>query len=628
MSENKITTASEKLAMLRALMAEKSLDGYIIPRGDEYQGEFPASYAERLRWLTGFSGSAGIACILMDTAVVMSDPRYTIQLKNQLDPALYDNADSTKTNIAQWVARLLCSGALGASGASGAGRAVLKIGFDPALHTESEIAGYRNVFAQNDGAEERDGIGEDHGVLFVPVDGNLVDEIWMNQPARPCGLIESFPNSVAGHNPGEKVAMVTSALAEQGCDALLVTQPDSIAWLLNIRGRDTGYIPLALSTLIVRRDGGVIWFIDERRLPSDFKMKSGVDLNIYDPNRIVDVLGGFNNQRIWADGRTLSVLMAKSLRDGGADIYDEKDPCILLRACKTKEELEAMRTVHIADGVAVCRFLKWCEDHAVGKTEVEIADHLHDLRAAHRAFQFPSFPTICGYGPNGAIIHYRAQNPSCAMVQDGNLLLVDSGGQYAAGCDGIEYYGTTDITRTIAIGHVAEEMRRSFTLVLRGMIDLSRAEFDHGTTGRQLDDIARKPLLDAGLNYAHGTGHGVGCYLSVHEEAANISPRGNDAPLPGMVLSNEPGYYKEGEYGIRIENLIAVQEIASSRYGFETLTLAPIDRSLICEEMLDGEQIKWLNAYHERVFRAVSPYLDVTEKAWLEAACAPIIKNI
>lgn len=595
---------SEKLEKLRKVLIDHGLDGYIVPRADEYQSEFPPPYAERLRWLTGFSGSAGFAIILADKAVVMSDGRYVLQLKDQVDSAFFQTADSTKITAAQWLSEHAAQGAV--------------IGFDPWLHSAKDIT------------KIEEGLVASANMLLKPVNQNLIDMIWEDQPERSFTPVSLFPEKVSGKNSQEKCADILETLKEKGADFCLITAPDSIAWVLNIRARDTDFIPLAFSYLILNASGEINWFIDKGRLSTEIKEKIGAHLNVYDPNRIEKYLSDLGGEKVIVDRAKLPFLFARVLEQAEAEILDETDPCLWPKACKTPSEISSMQAVHIADGVAVVMFLKWLEQEGQGKTELEAQMMLEALRAPHLAYQHPSFPTICGYGSNGAIIHYRASEETNQKLEGGSFLLVDSGGQYAGEYDGQLLYGTTDITRSMAIGDISHDMKENFTRVLKGMIALSMAKFPAGTTGAQLDVLARSPLWSAGLDYAHGTGHGVGCYLDVHEASASLSPRGKNPLKPGMILSNEPGYYKEGAYGVRHENLITVVErghcddTGKDMLGFETLTMVPFDTSAIIPEMLSTEEKNWINEYHKDVFDTLSPHLNNAERSFLQRLCTPL----
>jgi Xaa-Pro aminopeptidase len=578
---------SQRLAALRDAMARHGVDGYIVPRADEYQGEYVPASAERLKWLTAFTGSAGIAVVLKDRAVVLSDGRYTIQLKQQVDAALFETADSTKTSASEWLA------------ANASGKT---IGYDPRLHTSREIKTWK-----------------EKGVHAVPLSSNLIDEVWKDRPAAPAETVALFPLEYAGLSASEKLEQVGDVMRKEKCDAAVITMPDSIAWLLNVRSNDIPHNPVALSRAVAYADGTLDWLIEPSRVPEDVLRSFDNHVRILPPQEMEKLLSNLKGKKVLLDGRRGAVWFEAYLSGIGAEIIDKKDLCIALRAKKNKAEQQAMRNAHVRDGIAVTRFLKWLSKEGPREylTEMDVEAKLESFRKEAMEFRDSSFDTIAGFGSNGAIIHYRATEATNKTLERWGLLLLDSGAQYAD--------GTTDITRTIAIGQPSEKMKEHYTLVLKGHIAVAAARFPTGTTGAQVDALARAPLWQQNLDYAHGTGHGVGVYLSVHEEAASISPRGLDPVEPGMVLSNEPGYYKEGEYGIRLENLVLCHEAGSceatgkTMLAFETLTLAPFDKALIVEDMLTAEEKFWLASYHKRVVAELSPYLDAETLEWLKA---------
>lgn len=574
----------DRLSSLRSVMEKEGVDGFIIPRADEYQGEYVPECADRMRWISGFTGSAGVAVVLKDVAAVLSDGRYTIQLRQQLAPELFEAGDSTKVSAAEWIK-------------SRAPDAV--IGFDPRLHTPREV----KLFA-------------DKGVTLKPV-ANLVDAVWDGRPAAPCTKVEVFPLEYAGLSVPEKLDRVAAALKEKNCQAAIVALPDSIAWLLNIRSSDIPHIPVALSYAIVFDDGTLDWFIDDGRIGGDVKAQFGNHVRILAPLALEKSLQGLQGKKTLVDERRTSVWFTNILKGADVDVLDAKDPCIALKACKNLAEIKAMQNAHERDGAAVTNFLAWLDGEGAngGFTEIDIEKKLEAFRRVSPLYRDSSFDTISGFGGNGAIVHYRATEATNKKLEQGNLLLLDSGAQYAD--------GTTDITRTMAIGTPTEEMCRHFTMVLKGHIGLATAKFPAGTTGAQVDVFARKPLWAAGMDYAHGTGHGVGVYLSVHEESASISPRGVDALEEGMILSNEPGYYREGEYGIRIENLILVKkdgvcaDTGKDMLSFETLTFAPIDPALVDFGLLTDTEKAWLKSYHLEIQEKIGKDLTPEGRAFL-----------
>ena len=580
---------TQKLHKLRKAFAKEGVDGFLVPRADEYQGEYVPECAERLAWLTGFTGSAGLAIILTDKAMVMSDGRYTTQLANQVDKGLYELVNSFDVKSEDWLK-------------DNTGKNTV-IGYDPKLHTPEQVK-----------AKEK------AGIILKAVTTNPVDAVWKNRPKPPQEKVELFPETYAGATAHDKIQDVQKELKYKKADAVVLTMPDSIAWLFNIRGHDVPHIPVALSYAIIPATGKAQWFIDENKITDAVRQNLQDIVEIKSQRDLPKVLEehGKNAKTIMLDPKRSSIWFKNLLENAGANIVEADDPCVLPRACKNASEQAAMRASHIRDGVAIVKFLKWLEEEAPKEklTELSVEAKLESFRAEASEFREPSFSTIAGYGEHGAIVHYRANKQTNSTIKLDNLLLLDSGGQYED--------GTTDITRTMAIGTPTQEMKERFTLVLKGHIALASAHFKKGTQGKDLDALARKPLKDNGLDYAHGTGHGVGCYLSVHEEAVSINDRSDKAVQAGMILSNEPGYYKDGEYGIRIENLLLAQEAQDGSLYFDTITLAPIDKNLIVTDMLGDKEKEWLNDYHERVFKTLSPLLDKPTADWLKQATLKI----
>ncbi len=584
-------TTQKKIDALRKAMNEQGLDGYLVPRADEYQGEFVAPYAERLKWLSAFSGSGGCALILAKKAFVLTDGRYTLQARQQTDNKIFETGDYIKKPIGEWIAEFAGSGAV--------------IGYDPKLFTPAQI----------------DKIAEKSGASLKPVKENLIDAMWQDQPERPNAPVSAFPDKVAGITSQQKCNKISEGIAQQGGCAALITLPDSISWLLNIRGSDIEYIPSVQSTVLIDTQGRVKLFI----APEKVSITLGEHIEICDPENLATQIMALiqdSDRPILIDERYTPIYYKSLIESRGGATKNAPDPTIKPKSIKTPSEQDVIRKAHIADGVALVKFMKWLEGEAQKKnqTEISVSEKLLSFRKEHPAFKGDSFPTIAGFGPNGAIIHYRASEKTDTAIEGGNMLLVDSGGQY---CED-DIVGTTDITRTIAIGTPTAAMRENFTRVLKGHIALASAQFPKGTVGAQVDILARKALWDAGLDYAHGTGHGVGCYLQVHEDAANISSRGQTPFEPGMLISNEPGYYEEGVYGIRTENLVFVIEKGGDMLGFETVSFAPIDTALIDADMLSKEEKDWLNAYHKDVFEKLSPALDKDTQDWLKQKTAPV----
>ncbi|MEQ9556636.1 MAG: aminopeptidase P family protein [Rhodospirillales bacterium] len=594
--------AAARLSLLRAALAKRGLDGFIVPRGDEHQGEYVAPRSERLAWLTGFTGSAGMAVVLPRRAALFSDGRYTLQAAQQVDATLYDLRHITQEPAVDWIAQTLGKGG--------------RLGYDPWLLTPAQVPRFREACQQAGGE-------------LVPVDTNPIDAVWADQPDRPAAPVRAHPLKYAGLGSADKRRAVAAMLKSERQDAQVLSAPDSIAWLLNIRGTDVPRTPLALSFAVIHKDATVDWFIDPAKVPAGLGRHLGKEVRVKAPDALGPLL-----DRLAAKGMTMRIdpmadpmWIAARLADGGATVDRGQDLCILPKARKNDTEIAGTRAAHLRDGAAVAKFLAWLEAETPqgGISEIAASDRLYAFRKENDLIRDLSFDTISGSGPNGAIVHYKATPASDRRLRPGDVYLVDSGAQYLD--------GTTDITRTVAIGPKAppREARTRFTLVLKGHIALARARFPKGTTGSQLDPLARQFLWAEGLDFDHGTGHGVGSYLSVHEGPQRISKAPSTVALePGMVISNEPGYYKTGAYGIRIENLVLVTEAKAPRgaerdvLAFETLTLAPIDRNLIDAALLDAGERAWLDAYHARVRKALAPLVDAKTKAWLKRATAAL----
>ncbi len=590
---------AERVAALRAALKARGLAGFIVPSADEYQGEYVPIRAQRRAWLTGFDGSAGTALVLMDRACLFTDGRYTLQARRQLDPELFEVVNISDTPLDDWLREHAPEGAA--------------IGYDPWLHTQEQIARYRKAC-------------EEAGADLVAVSDNPVDAIWRDQPPLP--LSPAVPHDLAycGEEADAKRARIAEAVAEKKAEAAVLSAPDSIAWLLNIRGADVLHTPLALAFAILQADARVDLFIDPRKVSAGLIEHLGERVALHPPAAFEDALRalGKERRRVLVDPATSAARILDLLEEAGAELLRAQDPCLLPKACKNEAELAGARAAHRRDGAALTRFLAWLDREAPkgGIDEMTAADRLAAFRAEGELFRDLSFETISGAGANGAIVHYRTGPETNRRLEPGTLYLADSGGQYLD--------GTTDVTRTIAIGTPTDEHRDRFTRVLKGHIALSLARFPRGTTGSQLDALARLALWEVGLDYDHGTGHGVGSYLAVHEGPQRISKVASRVALePGMIVSDEPGYYKEGAYGIRIENLVVVIDCGDEAggaptLGFEPLTLAPIDRALIVPEMLTARERAWLNAYHSRVREELAPLLDDQTAGWLEAATRPL----
>ncbi|APY14501.1 aminopeptidase P [Brucella sp. 10RB9215] len=590
-----------RVEKLRKKMAELGLDGFLVPRADEHQGEYVPPHAQRLGWLTGFTGSAGAALILKNSAYIFVDGRYELQVRAQTDGKVFSYESLVSNPPASWLAE------------NGKG---LTIGFDPWLHTIYEAEALRNAL-------------EKQGGQLIPVETNLVDAVWDDQPEAPAAEVTIQPARFSGHEAKDKISEMKAAVAASGASATVLTDPSSVAWVFNIRGKDVSNTPLPLSFAIIPAQGEPELFIDERKLAIEPRAYLTQLAKLSAPADLEGHLGAraARGEAILLD----PVLAAEKLRlivtSAGGSVIEGKDPARIPRAIKNKAELDGSRAAHERDGVAMVNFLSWIDAQKPGTIdEISAAKKLEESRAnAGRDFQMPlediSFDTISGAGPNGAIIHYRVNTDTNRTLQDGELYLVDSGAQYRD--------GTTDITRTVPIGRVDPETVKAFTLVLKGVIAITTARFPKGTRGQDIDVLARIALWKHGFDYAHGTGHGVGSYLSVHEGPQSISRKGAQELLPGMILSNEPGYYKPGAFGIRIENLIIVTEPEVlpggdiPMMGFETLTFCPIDRRLIDKALLTQEELDWLNTYHAKVRAKLSGHLGDAERKWLEAATAP-----
>jgi len=592
------THHQSRLAALRDALAAQKLAGFIVPKADEFQNEAVPACWDRLAWLTGFTGSAGTAVVLADKAALLADSRYTLQAKAQVDAALYAVELYPKTTLAKWLAEHAGEGAV--------------IGYDPSLFTQASFKPLKEQ-AEKTGFELR------------PLKANPVDALWEDRPEPSFAPIVFHDEAFAGESAASKLERLQKEIAARKATGLVVSAPDAVAWLFNIRGGDVAHTPVALTRAYVPLKGQPTLFVSPGHVTDE--NRAGLEaLAAFHPlgelwKVLPRVVGAA--AKVIADPAHTTLRVTDILKVAGAKIIEGDDPTIRFKAAKNATELEGARAAHLRDGVAVARFLAWLDAQAAGTLdELAASDRLEAFRRDTGKLVDLSFDTISGAGSNGAIVHYRATPETNKPLLPGTLYLIDSGGQYRD--------GTTDITRTVAIGEPSADARRHYTLVLKGHIGIATVRFPAKTTGAALDSFARRALWDAGLDYGHGTGHGVGSFLSVHEGPANISPRGTAALEPGMILSNEPGYYREGHYGIRLENLVAVtppQGIdggETEMLGFETLTLAPFDRRLIDAALLSPAERYWLNAYHARVRDALAPHLDDADRAWLDAATAEI----
>ena len=580
---------AERLADLRAELARTGLDGFIVPRADEHLGEYVPENAERLTWLTGFTGSAGLAVVLADVAAVFSDGRYVLQLAAQTDAALWERRHIIDEPPPAWLA----------ARAAGA-----RIGYDPLLTAEDGLQRFVEA-----------------GVTMVPVEQNPLDAVWRDRPAPPMAPAVPHPLAFAGVSSADKRAEIGATLRQDGQDAAVITDPASIAWLLNVRGGDVGFNPVALGFAVLHADGGCELFMAPAKVPPATRDWLGNAVSVQDRAGLPAALAALAGRKVRVDAAGAPAWFAQTLRAAGATVVAGMDPCLLPKARKNPVEQQGSRDAHARDAVAVCRFLHWLES-AVGETEMSAAERLLAFRAEGERFRGESFPAISGAGENGAIIHYRVTPQSNRTIGPNEVYLCDSGAQYED--------GTTDVTRTVWTGPDAPpaELRERFTRVLKGHIALSTLVFPRGVAGAHIDAFARAALWQAGLDYDHGTGHGVGSYLSVHEGPVSISRAARPIPVEaGMILSNEPGYYLPGAYGIRLENLILAQpaDFPAARkpfLRFETLTWAPFDRRLITPYLLTRAEVDWLDRYHEEVARKVAPHLSGAAEAWLREACA------
>jgi Xaa-Pro aminopeptidase len=587
---------------LRTELARRGLTGFVVPRSDRHQNEYVPASEERLAWLTGFTGSAGAAIVLMERAVLFVDGRYTLQVREQVDTSLFTIEHLVETPPDRWIETNLTSAD--------------RLGYDPWLHTVESAERLAKACAAA-------------GATLVAVEPDLIDAIWRDRPAPPLGAVTLHDLRFAGEGAEEKLARIRAELAKLRADALVVSDPHAVAWAFNIRGADVAHTPLPLAFAVVPQTGRAALFVDGRKLSNDVRDRLEGLADVREPADFVQALAALGQARktVKLDQATAADALARLVITHGGKVARGACPIALMKAVKNQVEISGARAAHIRDGAAVTRFLAWFDREAARGTltEIDAVAALEGFRRDTGLLKDISFPTISGAGPDGAIVHYRVTSKTNRAIAPGELFLIDSGGQYQD--------GTTDITRTVAVGEPTAEMRELFTRVLKGHIAIARAVFPDGTTGAQLDSFARQFLWAQGLDFDHGTGHGVGSYLSVHEGPARISKLGTTALRRGMILSNEPGYYKAGAYGIRIENLVLVVEAAAvpgaekPLNAFETLTLAPIERRLIVANMLTPEETEWLDGYHARVAQTLSPLVDAETRAWLAAATRPLAQS-
>jgi Xaa-Pro aminopeptidase len=597
-----MSSYADRLKALRDQLKSDRLDGFVVPLTDEHMSEYVGSYAQRLAWLTGFPGSAGSAVVLPEEAAIFVDGRYTLQVQSQVDGKDWSYQSVPETSAADWLKEHAPEGA--------------RIGYDPWLHTGDWVKKARAALAGR-------------GAELVAVGANPVDKVWADRPEASDAHLIVHPDRYAGKSSAEKRTEVADWLTTKKADAAVLSALDSIAWAFNVRGADVTHTPVALAYAIVHCDGTADLFVASEKVGAEVRQHLGNGVRLHERTDFEPALAKLGGKTVAVDPERAVSAIFDALEKAGAKFVAARDPTILPKAIKNPVEIAGQKSAQQRDGAAIARFLRWIDEEAPGGEidELIASDRLEAFRRESAELRDLSFDTISGSGPNGAIVHYKSSEKTNRKLQTGELYLVDSGGQYLD--------GTTDITRTVPIGEPSEEMRDRFTRVLKGHIAIATALFPKGTRGTQLDSFARRPLWEAGLDYAHGTGHGVGSFLAVHEGPQRIAPvgssqSGGDEPLQaGMIISNEPGYYKAGEYGIRIENLVLVVEkqvegAEKEMLGFETLTFAPIDRRLIVREMLSPLELNWLNGYHAQVLEKIAPTLDGADRDWIERACAPL----
>lgn len=591
-----------RVARLRQWMLANGLDGFMVPRADEHQGEYVADRSARLKWLTGFSGSAGVAIVLADRAFVFVDGRYQLQVRKEVDLDIFSIESLIDNPPASWIRDNLGKGA--------------RLGFDPWLHTIGEVKALAAA-------------AEKSGAKLVALEKNPIDIVWEDQPEPPLAPVEIHPIAFAGELARDKLARLAAAIGKDGATHAVLTDPSSIAWAFNVRGGDVPHTPLALGFAVLAADGSHLLFMDSRKFSRTVAAYLTQLAELHEPDEFEETLITLAKgaAKIALDPALAAEKLKMLVEANGGTLIEAPDPARIPRAAKNKAEIAGSRAAHRRDGAAVAKLLCWLDSRPPGTLdEIAVVTKLEECRRqTGEETQMPlrdvSFDTISGAGPNGAIMHYRVSRATSRKLDEGELFLLDSGAQYQD--------GTTDITRTVPVGRPTDEMRERFTLVLKGMIGISMLRFPAGTRGSEIDAIARMALWRHGCDFAHGTGHGVGSYLAVHEGPQRIARTGTEKLLEGMILSNEPGYYKEGGYGIRIENLILVTPAEQveggdiAMHGFETLTLAPIDRRLLRPHLLTRDELHWLDGYHARVLAEIGPMLDGQTLAWLEKACAP-----
>jgi len=597
-----MSSYADRLKALREQLKADQLDGFVVPLTDEHMSEYVGSYAQRLAWLTGFEGSAGSAVVLPQEAAIFVDGRYTLQVRSQVDGKDWSYQSVPETSVADWLKDHAPQGA--------------RIGYDPWLHSRDWVRKATEALAAR-------------GAELVAVEQNPIDKVWSDRPEASKAHLAVQPEKYTGRSSADKRQEIADWLTAQGADAAVLSALDSIAWAFNVRGQDVSRTPVALAFALVRSDGTADLFVNPEKISPEVQQHLGNGVRLHDRNAFEAALRELKGQTVAVDPERAVAAIFEALDKAGAKVIPVRDPTILPKAIKNAVEIAGQKSAQYRDGAAIARFLRWVETEAPkgNVDELKASDRLEALRREDPELRDLSFDSISGAGPNGAIVHYRSSEKTNRKLEMNSIYLIDSGGQYLD--------GTTDITRTVVVGEPTDEMRDRFTRVLKGHIAVATAVFPKGTRGTQLDSFARRPLWEAGLDYAHGTGHGVGSFLSVHEGPQRISPAGSaqaggDEPLrAGMILSNEPGYYKTGEYGIRIENLVLVVDkpiegAEKETLGFETLTFAPIERRLVDVSMLSDAELGWLNNYHADVLEKIGARLEGEDKTWLERQCAPL----
>ncbi len=597
-----MSTYESRLHDLREELKRQKLTGFIVPICDEHMSEYVGDYAQRLAWLTGFGGSAGSAIVMADKAAIFTDGRYTIQVRDQVDGKFYDYVSVAETNNIAWIAQNSNEGDT--------------IGFDPWLHTSDWVKQAKAAAAKT-------------GAKLVAVTQNPIDAVWSDQPQRSDAKLRNHSEDYAGKSSADKRADMATWMQNEGIDSCIIAALDSVAWTFNIRGADVDNTPVPLSFALVHKDGSADLFVAPEKLTDEVRAHLGNQVSIYDYDALTEQLSNMKGKTVAVDPERSVAALFEALEEAGANIVKLRDPAVLAKAIKNETERAGTRAAHIRDGAALSKFLRWAGIEAPkgGHDELSLAAKLREFREGTGALEDLSFRTISATGPHGALCHYSVDTDSNIPVENGHLYLVDSGGQYLD--------GTTDVTRVLAIGEPSEEMRMRYTQVLKGHIALAVAKFPKGTSGGQLDVLARQHLWADGVDYAHGTGHGVGSFLAVHEGPQRIGlsagvQAGTGEPLQaGMILSNEPGYYKAGEFGIRIENLVLVKDAeidgAEGEYlEFENLTFAPLEPRLIDTSLLNASEINWVNAYHKEVLEKIGPQLSGDDLTWLKEICSAI----